>query len=123
MRFVLAMALICGSAIVAKGEEAYLSTQGQLGTCLGGEVRSVVVSKIKISAEALDAMLKEKCGFLEDRAISEFSDFVFRQLSRTLSEKEQAALGLKIMLEIDFSPHEMRHKVVEVYSSAILNHK
>jgi hypothetical protein len=121
VRFILAILLLCSATVWADGEEAYLAVQSQLGACLGVELRSVVSSNVKITLEELDAILRERCGPLEDRAIQEFGTFLDRQLTRTRSSKERAALATKILLEIELSPHELRRKVEEVYSAAVLH--
>jgi hypothetical protein len=53
-----------------------------------------------------NAILKEKCGYLEEKQEKEFSAYIARQLSRTLTVKEQAETVFKIQL--DWLTHHTR---------------
>ncbi len=70
------VAALCGSTIVASGEEAYQRTGTVLGACLGQQMRDVGGSRM--SADAMDSYLKQKCGQLEEQEQNEFLDFFSR---------------------------------------------
>jgi hypothetical protein len=82
MRSFLAVALICCSTTIAFGEEAYEQTANELGRCQGLVVRSVFDAGRRITPDAVDDLLKQKCGDLEERQEKEFLDFVSRQFGR-----------------------------------------
>jgi hypothetical protein len=121
MRYPLVAAVICGSTLIAKGEEAYLKTAGQLSTCIGLEIRSLLGKKV-ITPEALDGLLTQKCGFLEEREEDEFFNFISGRLfDRTLTETERAEAMARIIAEILVSHTRggMRRTVVEAYRATI----
>jgi len=123
MRSLLTVAIICCSALAARCEEAYVNTQNQLGTCLGLQIREFVPTGTAISPVELNEILKQKCGFLEDRARQEFGDFIHRQLGRKLSDKEQAETDLRIYMEVLSPPQEPRRMLIDAYEAILFKKK
>jgi hypothetical protein len=78
-----------------------------------------------LSPDAVDNRLREKCGYLEEKHEKEFFGYISRQLSRTLTIKEQAEIGMRI--QIDWLLHHtrggFRRSSVESYKSVIAKHK
>ena len=118
------VAALCGSTIVASGEEAYQRTGTVLGACLGQQMRDVGGSRM--SADAMDSYLKQKCGQLEEQEQNEFLDFFHGQLvcdqgsKRCTLPVETVAV---IMARIIAPPKDLRRVVVQAYKDVILKGK
>jgi hypothetical protein len=124
MRSLLTVAIICCSTLAARCEEAYMNTKNQLVTCLGLQAREFLApGATAISPVVLNEILKQKCGFLEDRAREDFSNFIGRQLGRRLSDKEQAETVLKIYMEVLMPPQGFRQMLVEGYVAVLFEKK
>jgi hypothetical protein len=75
MRAILAITALCLATVSAFGEEAYESTAKVLGACIGLEMRQILTPGSRImSPDAVDNLLKEKCGYLEESKKRNFSN-------------------------------------------------
>jgi hypothetical protein len=119
MRSVLSIAVLLCSVAVTEAEEAYKNTEQQFGTCVGSQMREVFArgGKKMITPNLLDELLKQKCGFLEERAQNEFIDYLDRQVGRALSPKEKTETVIDIMMWGSISPSQVRRLAVDKYRS------
>lgn len=118
MRSILVLVLICTSIHLAKADEAYKRTLGQLANCLGLQVREAfeLGGRQIISPDVLEIMVKKKCGYLEDQANEEFLAFVDQQVGRAMPPKEKAEAMLKITLwQKVSSPSTLHRLAVDAY--------
>jgi hypothetical protein len=79
-----------------------------------------------ISPDRLDALLKEKCGYLEEQQEKEFFEFIYQRLfSGDPTPKEKAELIMTIEAEmlISHTRGGPRRQLVEAYKSVTTNRK
>ena len=120
MPFLLSVALILGSTLVALGEEAYQQTKKAIGVCIGLTVRPFVQpGSPKVSPEALDNYLKQECGHLEDQASDEFLVYLSQRIGRPMTDKQKAWILTEIKFEMMAPPTWPRRMAVDAYRSVI----
>jgi hypothetical protein len=122
MQFLLLVAVMCISTITAFSEEVYLGTSKELGDCLGQQMRRVVGPGSRIiSPDALDDLLEQKCGYLEEREEKEFINYVESRIGHLMTDKEKAETELAIISELLMSHTRggLRRVAVQAYKSAI----
>jgi hypothetical protein len=127
MRFILAITALCVVTVsCACGEEAYESTANELAACIGREMKPLLTPGSRIiSPDAVDALLKQKCGYLEEQQEKEFIDYINRQLNRSLTDKERTLTAMSVAAEL-LNSHTrggLRRMSVEAYKSAATKRK
>ncbi|HMF22083.1 MAG TPA: hypothetical protein VKG24_08155 [Pseudolabrys sp.] len=111
MRFLLMLAALFSSTTIAFGEDAYNGTRKLLGECIGQETRRIMGAGTRISPDAMDEQLQQKCGHLEKRVEKEFLDFVASHTNKTLT----AETAYKISAYIVVPASRGREIVVKSY--------
>jgi hypothetical protein len=110
MRFILAVAAICGSTTVAYGEKPYLATGKAYAACVGEQMRFVYNPP-----EMIRDVIKIKCGKLEELERDQFFDFIRDQVDKVLS----AETAFEITVHMLASPQVLREGAIEAYLSAM----
>jgi hypothetical protein len=122
MRSTWAVMFVCLSTINASSEEAYQRTNNALGTCIGEQMRPLVKPGSPVrSPQAIDELLKQTCGHLEEKAEREFFEYLGARVGRRQTDAEQAEMMMSIIAQMKISHTRggMRRTMVEAYSTAI----
>jgi hypothetical protein len=106
MRTILAAIALSVSTAEALGAEAYSLTGQALGACIGTQMRFKYDPP-----ERITAVIKEKCGRLEDQEAEQFADFIKSHIGETLT----AELALTLVVHSIASPQKMREGAVDAY--------
>ena len=127
MRPILVITALCVATVSsAYGEEAYESTANELAACIAREMKPLLTPGSRIiSPDAVDGLLKQKCGYLEEKQEKEFIAYINRQLSRSLTDKERTLTAMSVADEL-LNSHTrggQRRMSVEAYKSAITKRK
>lgn len=119
MRVKLGLLISLWSLSLAQASEVYNDKAKEFAACLGTQVRHVLDSGKRPSADALNSFLEVACGPLEKEANDAFDSFISAQIGKILD----AETAFKIMIQRQVSPEKLRSTAVDAYRKAILGGK
>lgn len=104
----LSVVVVLLSITPTRAEEPFEQTKMAWLNCYGEQLAVAKPGRRRHSTEALDRLLKARCGDLEDQEEREFADFVKRQIGNPLTE----LLAYKIIFQVEHSAHEQHRRVI-----------